>query len=153
MTMEEVIEEWKLFYFAVLSMHQDWQQKAREEVIRICGKNPPQFESLSHLKTVTMILYEVQRLYPPVIQQHRYTYKKVQIRDLTLPAGFRPERFCEGISKAGKNGKVAFFPFGWGPRICIGKNFAIVEAKMALAMILQNLHLICHGLIHMLRTP
>ncbi|KAI3907843.1 hypothetical protein MKW92_031093 [Papaver armeniacum] len=175
MTMEEVIEECKLFYFAgqdttstwltwtmiVLSMHQDWQQKAREEVIRICGKNPPQFESLAHLKTVTMILYEVQRLYPPVIQQHRYTYKKVQIRDLTLPAGveiilptliihhdpelwgedveeFIPERFCEGISKAAKNGKVAFFPFGWGPRICIGQNFAIVEAKMALAMILQN---------------
>ncbi|MCL7038070.1 hypothetical protein MKW94_013081 [Papaver nudicaule] len=175
MTTEEVIEECKLFYFAgqdttsnwltwtmiVLSMHQDWQEKAREEVLRICGKNPPHFESITHLKTVTMILHEVQRLYPPVIQQHRYTYKEVQIKGLSLPAGveiilptvvihhdpelwgedveeFRPERFSEGISKAGKNDKVAFFPFGWGPRICLGQNFAIVEAKMALAMNLQN---------------
>ncbi|KAI3925305.1 hypothetical protein MKX01_035422 [Papaver californicum] len=107
-----------------------------------------------------MILYEVQRLYPPVIQQHQYTYKQVQIRDLSLPAGveiilptlvihdpelwgedvdeFRPERFFEAISKAGKNGEGAFFPFGWGLRICIGQNFAIVEAKIASAMMLQN---------------
>ncbi|KAI3965426.1 hypothetical protein MKX01_042907 [Papaver californicum] len=97
-----------------------------------------------------MILHEVQRLYPPVIQQHWYTYKKVQIRDLSLPDGVEiilptliihhdPELWGEdGISKAGKNGKGTFFPFGWGPRICIGQNFAIVEAKMALAMILQN---------------
>ncbi|RZC83776.1 hypothetical protein C5167_046569, partial [Papaver somniferum] len=192
MTMEEVIEECKLFHFAgqdttstwltwtmiVLSMHQDWQQKAREEVIRICGKNPPQFESLAHLKIVSVSIHSafrtktrrtttvsifIRRLYPPVIQQHRYTYKKVWIVNLSLPAGveiilatlvihhdpelwgedveeFRPERFFEGISKEGKNGKVAFFPFGWGPRICIGQNFAIVEAKMelALAMILQH---------------
>lgn len=90
MTTKEVIEECKFFCFAgqdttsdcitwniiVLSMHQDWQEKAREEVIRICGKNPPQFESLADLKTVTMILYEVHRLHPPVIQQHGCTYKK-----------------------------------------------------------------------------
>ncbi|KAI3879344.1 hypothetical protein MKW92_016756 [Papaver armeniacum] len=89
-----------------------------------------------------MILYEVQRLHPPVIQ-HRYTYKKVPIRDLSLPAGVEimlptliihhhPELWGED------NGKVAFFPFGWGPKICIWQNFAIVEANMALAMILQN---------------
>ncbi|KAI3859917.1 hypothetical protein MKX03_006980 [Papaver bracteatum] len=70
--------------------------------------------------------------YLPVIEQHRFTYKKVQIRDLSLPAEveiilptlvihhdpelwgedveeFRPERLCEGISKAGKNGKVHSF--------------------------------------------
>jgi len=107
-----------------------------------------------------MILYEVLRLYPPAIAFSRKTYKEMVIGDVTYPAGvivelsvmfihhdpdiwgsdvheFRPERFAEGIAKASKD-RLAFFPFGWGPRICIGQNFALLEAKMALSMILQR---------------
>uniref|UniRef100_A0A0E0JLF2 Cytochrome P450 n=1 Tax=Oryza punctata TaxID=4537 RepID=A0A0E0JLF2_ORYPU len=155
MSTEDVIEECKLFYFAgmettsvlltwtlvVLSMHPEWQHRAREEV--------------------TMILHEVLRLYPPAITLSRRTFKEIQIGGITYPVGvalelpiilihhntdvwgkdaqeFKPERFAEGISKATKTGQQAFFPFGWGPRICIGQNFAMLEAKMALCMILQN---------------
>lgn len=107
-----------------------------------------------------MILHEVLRLYPPVVVLFRHTCKPTKIKGYLIPAGvdvqvqtihiqhdeeywgedaqeFNPERFSGGVSRASKN-QNAFSSFGWGPRICIGQNFAIIEAKMALAMILQN---------------
>ncbi|GJN18318.1 hypothetical protein PR202_gb05466 [Eleusine coracana subsp. coracana] len=153
MTIEEVIEECKLFYFAgmettsvlltwtmvLLCMHPEWQERAREEVISLFGKNKPEYEGLSRLKTVRMILYEVLRLYPPAIVFSRKTYKEMTIGDVTYPAGvilelpvlfihhdpdtwgsdvndFKPERFAEGIFKASKD-PGAFLPFGWGPHL------------------------------------
>uniref|UniRef100_M8B126 Secologanin synthase n=1 Tax=Aegilops tauschii TaxID=37682 RepID=M8B126_AEGTA len=177
MTMDDIIGELKLFYFAgmdttavlltwtlvALSMHPEWQDRAREEVLRVFGKeDQPDLDGVNQLKVVAMVLHEVLRLYPPVIQFDRQTYTEVELGGVRYPPGvilslpivflhhdpdvwgedadeFRPERFAEGVSKAsGNSSSSAFFPFGWGPRICVGQNFALIEAKMALSRILQR---------------
>lgn len=109
---------------------------------------------------VSMILYEVLRLYPPVVMLARLTQNECASGKVTIPAGvqlmlpvlllhhdhniwgedakeFNPERFSEGVAKA-TQGRLTYFPFGWGPRVCIAQNFALLQAKMALATILQH---------------
>ncbi|KAF6986930.1 hypothetical protein CFC21_004619 [Triticum aestivum] len=174
-TTDDVIGECKLFYFAgaettsvlltwtmiLLCMHPEWQDRAREEVLRVLGAaGTPDYDGLSRLRVVTMVLHEVLRLYTPVTAIHRETYKPMELGGVRYPAGvvlmlpllcvhhdkevwgadadeFRPERFAEGISNASADAP-AFFPFGWGPRVCIGQNFALLEAKMGLAIILRR---------------
>ncbi|KAF3673147.1 putative two-component response regulator-like APRR2-like isoform X1 [Capsicum annuum] len=169
---DDVIEECKEFYLAgqdtttallswtlvVLCMHPEWQDRARNEVFQVIGKNKPKFDDLNQLKIMNMIFQKVLRLYPALIL-YRSTSKSTKLGDMTIPPGvqlrvpiylvhrnpevwgdgalmFNPERFSEGVSKAAK--EPLYFPFGWGPRMCIDNNFGMVEAKLVLSQILQR---------------
>lgn len=172
MEIEAIIDECKTFYFAgkettanlltwailLLALHQDWQNKARDEVTTVCGRHrPPNSEDLNELKIVTMVLKETLRLYSPAVMINRIATKDVKLGGIDIPAGtfiymptiavhhdtkvwgsnaneFNPYRFS--ATKGHHLG--SFYPFGIGPTICIGQNLAMTEAKVALAMILQR---------------
>ncbi|XP_054805489.1 cytochrome P450 CYP72A616-like [Prosopis cineraria] len=156
----ETTSSWLTWTMIVLAIHPDWQEKARKEALQIGQEQELDYRTIANFKIINMILHEVLRLYPPVIALYQHTYKETKIGDITLPAGvdltlpilllnhdpeiwgddageFKPERFSEGVYRASKD-QLAFFPFSWGPRTCIGQNFAMLEAKMALANILRH---------------
>ncbi|XP_060215859.1 cytochrome P450 CYP749A22-like [Lycium barbarum] len=149
---------WTIF---LLATNKNWQEKARKEVLEAYDRKVPTADGLSKLKIMNMILEESLRLYPPVPFIKRKVVEKVQLGKLTLPPEmqlyisplavqhdpkiwgedvhvFKPERFAEGVVKATNNNPVAFLPFGYGPRTCLGLNFAMIEAKVTLSMVLQR---------------
>lgn len=149
---------WTVFLLAV---HTDWQECARKEVFQVFGNKNPTSDGIVRLRTMNMIINESLRLYPPVLTLTRKTGRETKLGSLILPANiniflsvialshspevwaedvhlFKPERFAEGVTKATNNNTAAFYPFGMGPRTCVGLNFTTNEAKITLSMILQH---------------
>ncbi|XVF36136.1 hypothetical protein REPUB_Repub19eG0032500 [Reevesia pubescens] len=171
---EEIIGECKTVHFAakeppanalswallLLALNPEWQDKAREEVVRVCGNNKfPVAENLNDLKIVNMIIEETLRLYPPIVMLIRKACTDVKLGKLNVPAGtelylavaavqhdteiwgedanqFNPSRFKES-----RKHLASFTPFGLGPRICAGQTLAMVEMKIILAMIIRQYYL------------
>ncbi len=150
--------------FYLLAQNPQAEDKLLDEVDTVLNGNPPTLEDLGKLEYTEMVLKEAMRLYPPAWNFGRQAQEDVEIGDYILPkyAGvlissyvvhrhpdywdeperFIPERFTPEAEHA--RHKYAYFPFGGGPRICIGNSFAMMEAKIILASIAQRyrLHLV-----------
>ncbi|CAL5044597.1 unnamed protein product [Urochloa decumbens] len=181
MSMDEIIDECKTFFFAghdttaqlltwamfLLGTHQDWQRRLREEVLRECGGGagappPPPLngDALGKLKLVNMVLYETLRLYGAVSMIGRVAASDADLCGVKVPRGtvlaipiamlhrdeevwgadageFNPLRFRDGVGRAAAI-PGALLAFSGGPRSCIGQDFAMLEAKATLALILRR---------------
>lgn len=143
----------------VLAAHPDIQERAAREVDEVLGQRAPIFADLTHLTYLDQVVKETLRLYSPAtgVIPRRAT-QDVLIGDWLVPKGalvaiqtfvvhrderwfedplrFDPERFSP--ENAEKIERGSYFPFGLGPRVCIGNNLANMEVKLALAMVLQR---------------
>jgi len=146
---------WTLYLLALYPEH---QQRAYEEVMRIRPEGEFRIEDIQAMETVQNIFKESLRLYPPVSFMARVAAKDKVMRDKQIKKGsyvivspwlmhrnarywedphmFDPDRF-----KSGKITKNTYFPFGLGPRICIGAGFAKQESTLLLASILRRYRL------------
>ncbi len=138
--------------------------KAKNEINEVLKGKTPGFDDMMRLPYLGQIINETMRLYPPAYAIPRITLEKTTLMGCEIPKGtnvminafalhrnpkywenplkFQPERF-ENIDLKGDR-KHLFIPFGAGPRICIGNNFALMELTIILAILLQktNFHLV-----------
>ncbi|MES2733873.1 MAG: cytochrome P450 [Bacteroidota bacterium] len=145
--------------FYMLAKHPDIAQKAREEVTQVLGKHGlPTYENVRELKYVLQVIQETMRLYPPAWVVGRKTIEADQVGEYHLPANspilmssyavhrnpaywenpdvFNPDNFLPENEK--KRPTYAYFPFGGGPRLCIGNNFALMEMQIVLALVIRQ---------------
>ncbi|KAL6593999.1 hypothetical protein ACP70R_048900 [Stipagrostis hirtigluma subsp. patula] len=148
---------WTVF---LLSVYPEWQDRLRKEVVRECGHETPSGDNLSKLKEMTMVLLETLRLYGPAVFTQRKTTTDMVLGGTKIPQGFgivipfavmhrdkkiwgddadefNPLRFQNGVTRAAKV-PHALLAFSIGPRSCIGQNFAMMEAKSVMAVILKK---------------
>lgn len=142
----------------LLATHPDAEAKLVEEWSRVLGGRTPTPDDLPNLPYTDAVITESMRVYPPVyligreattdLELGGYRVRKgytvfmsqwVNHRDpkhFPDPEVFRPERWLDGLAK--RIPKYAYYPFGGGPRVCIGNTFALMEAAILLATVGQR---------------
>jgi cytochrome P450 len=144
----------------LLARHPEVQEALHSEVAGHLAGRTPRAEDLPHLPLATAVFEEAIRLYPPAPGLARQSVGPDEIQGYPIPAKaivmpsqwithrhpaywdgpdqFRPERFLPG--RGADRPKFAYFPFGGGPRVCIGNTFALTEATLVLAALAQRFH-------------
>lgn len=140
-----------------LGSHDDVRERFRAELEEVLGGDRPTLSDLGELDVTERALTETLRLYPPIHTIPRTTTRRVEVGGYDLepdtrthlsvwavhrdeafwddPREWRPERWRD-TSPRGKG--YAYVPFGAGPRVCLGRRFALLEAKLVLAMVGQR---------------
>ncbi|MER7910108.1 cytochrome P450 [Streptomyces sp. NPDC096068] len=146
------------FALHLLGLHPEARKRAREEVDQVLAGRTPGAADLDALPYVTRVLKEAMRLFPAAPVVGRRAVAATEIGGVAVPAGadvvvapwvthrhpdywedperFDPDRFTPEAEAA--RPRYAWFPFGGGPRACIGQHFSMLESVIALAMILQR---------------
>lgn len=145
----------------LLSQHPEAEARLHDELSSVLNGRAPTFEDLANLPYTKMVFEEALRLFPPAAAFMREAIGVDQIGELKIPAGaqitiapwlshrhralwerpdeFDPERFTPENVQA--RHKFAYIPFGAGPRICMGKAFAMMEGPLILASVAQHYRL------------
>src|SRR5882762_3806041 len=145
----------------LLGINPEVEKKFHAELDEVLGGRAPTMADLSRLKYTEQIAKECMRLYPPAYGLGREAINDCEIGGYRVPAGtqvfmfqwatqrdsrfydepqaFRPERWTEDFVE--QLPKYAYFPFGAGPRVCIGASFAMMEIILCLAAIGQKFRL------------
>lgn len=145
----------------LLATYPEIQQETADQVRGVLGTRTPGFSDLPRLAMVERVFREAMRLYPPVYFLSREVVETVEIGDYQLPPSsqvflvpylthhdprwfpepekFDPSRFAAGLES--RLPACVYFPFGAGPRACVGKGLAILEGTLVLAALLQRFRL------------
>lgn len=141
--------------FYLLSQNSDAERQLQAEVSTVLGKSVPTVENLPQLKFTTMVIQEAMRLYPPIWAIERRAIADDTIGGFHIPAGssivispyalHRNESFWPDAKRFDPTRFAtrprAYIPFGSGPRFCIGSEFAMMEARLIVPMVIQSCHL------------
>ncbi|MFC7738133.1 cytochrome P450 [Roseomonas sp. GCM10028921] len=144
----------------LLALHPQVAEAVRDELAQILhGRAVPDADDLSRLELTRAVLQEAMRLYPPAGWIPRLAAGPDQIGDYNIPAGAilvlspwlvqrdprfwpDPERFDPArFAPTERPAPYTYFPFGGGPRTCIGTHFAMTEMLVALAVLVPRIRL------------
>ena len=142
----------------LLAQHPEIENKLHAELDAVLAGRLPTASDLPNLPFTDKVIRETLRLYPPAWRIFRRAQEQFQVGQYVIPPGsnivisqwvthrdprwfseptrFNPHRWNE--EAAAKLPRFAYFPFGGGPRVCIGAGFAMMEATLLLATIAQR---------------
>ena len=143
----------------LLSQHPEIERRVHDEIGAVLGGDPPTMADVRDLDLVERVVDEAMRLYPPVYTMFREPKGRVELGGYQIPEDaaimlsqwamhrserywdapdeFDPDRWTRDVDRP----RFAYFPFGGGPRHCIGKHLAKLEAKLILARTAQRYRL------------